>query len=59
MCESTGLLESDWYRVYSGVILEGRRVETEAEQYRIGYGLSVFCRGFKEGFLGTPISQDW
>jgi hypothetical protein len=44
--------------VYSGVILEGRRVETESEQYQIGYGLSVFCRGFKEGFLGTPIGQD-
>jgi hypothetical protein len=55
MCESTGLLELDWYRVYSSVILEGRRVETELEQYRIGYGLLVFCRGFKEGFLGTPI----
>jgi hypothetical protein len=58
MCESTGLLESDWYWVYSDVILEGRRVETESEQYRIGYRLLVFRRGFKEGFLGTPISQD-
>jgi hypothetical protein len=59
MCESTGLPESDWYRLYSGVILKGRQVETESEQYRIGYRLSVFCRGSKEGFLGAPIGQDW
>ena len=55
MCESTGLLELDQYQVYSSVNLRGKRVETELGQYQIRYRVSMFCRGSKEGVLGTLL----